>query len=99
MKPDRVYFALGSLAAAARGMADSPYDHSMALSSANVTERGDDLTPLAMAWAAALPDPHRTLIDYEQAEKPTGNDMAEVFERAKIEYQQRVAAAAKDRRQ
>ncbi|UUV43261.1 hypothetical protein RCCWILLIS_89 [Rhodobacter phage RcCWillis] len=67
-------------AASAQGM-DS-YDHTQALDDAGIKERGDDLGPLAARWAAALPAPYRILVDYENAEKPTGLDMVKVYQRA-----------------
>lgn len=82
MHYDRIKFALIALRAAAQHQGDQPYDHKAALWEANVHERGDDLTPLAAAWARAIPGGHRTLVDYESAEKPTGRDMAFVYEKA-----------------
>ena len=82
MNQDRITFALKSLAAAARGQGDARYDHADALIDANVTERGDALTPLAIAWCDGIPAPYRTLIHYQDAADPTGFDMSEVFRRA-----------------
>lgn len=67
---------------AAKAQGDKPYDHSGALDAAGIKEKGDALTPVAMAWVAALPKPYRILIDYENKENPTGADMGKVLDRA-----------------
>lgn len=82
MNHDRIKFALATLEAAARGQGANRYDHAAALIDANITERGDDLTPLAIAWCDGIPTPYRTLIHYQDAADPSGFDMSEVFKRA-----------------
>lgn len=88
MAPDRIIFALQSLRAAASGQGLGQYDHRLALMDANITERGDDLTPLAMAWCSGLPPECQTIGHYMDRATPTGLDMMQVYDRALAAYQQ-----------